>query len=117
MQKIKSIGAYEAFINAMGHVELKVNGNQSICPFAGSFPVRAQQSQLAALDTPPQLGITGFARLSCTTGCPMAECFEDGDLIKYTVYCGGQPKTMEVTFDQALSVVDDHADGEDGAKI
>lgn len=98
MQKVdKQETPYEVVLNGMGHFELRVNGNQSICPLAGHFPVKIQQSNLAVPDQAPQERIGGFIRFACTTGCPMAELEEYGEDVKYIVHCGGSPRKMNVT--------------------
>jgi hypothetical protein len=97
-------GIYEIGLNGAGHYELVVARRQSICPFAGAFPIHVQQQQshLALPDDHQGQGlqtmIAGYARLPCSTGCPLAELHEEtnGDL-KYIVHCGGHPRTIIVT--------------------
>lgn len=97
-------GEYQVAVNGAGHWELIIAERQSICPFAGAFPMQAQQPQshLALVGEQAQARqtvLTGFARLPCTTGCPLAELHGEPDgSLQYIVHCGGHPHKMDVTF-------------------
>lgn len=83
---MEEMNSYEVEKNAEGHWRLSVEGKQSICPFAGSYPMQTQVG-----------GFGGFMRIGCTTGCPLAKLHKEHDgEIKYTINCGAEPLILPV---------------------
>lgn len=81
MEKIK----YEVKRHANILWMLLIDGNDANCPnqniFTGQTP----------------MGQAGFVKQPCCTLCPLAELKKEGDQLTYTIHCGGQPRSINVT--------------------